>query len=498
MNVIGELLRDRSRLNPDLEAVVEGTKRLSFKEYNETVNQLAHYLLERKVEKGDRVALLCKNSAAFLLVYMAAAKVGAITVPVNWRLKPDEIQWILHDSGAKVLFYDDSLESGLPSLDRLEAITTDIRVFEEKFPDALTMGLSTEEPEVLVEETDPALIIYTSGTTGRPKGVVCTHANVFAAAMSNSYTLDQRFKDRFLFVTPLFHISGMVLSINALMEGITVVLRPTFHPVDLWETIESERITGMMSVPSMLPFMLEMIKNSDKDVSSLRSIVCGGSRVPEDLIQEFYELGFPIIQVYGATEFTGAITYWMPDMGPMDRCDSVGKGLYLTDIRILDPITHEPMLPGEVGEIVCRGKQVFLGYWNNKEETENVLKNGWYHTRDVGKLDADGFLYVIDRLRDMIICSGEKVFPAEVESVVVQLDGVSEVAVIGVEDPVWGEIPRAYVVKEKESHLTEEMVISHARNFLADYKLQQVEFVEELPKNSMGKVLKYVLREYAN
>jgi acyl-CoA synthetase (AMP-forming)/AMP-acid ligase II len=265
----------------------------------------------------------------------------------------------------------------------------------------------------------------------------------------------------------------------------------------LWELIDEEKINNMMSVPAMLPFMLEMLKTIDKDLFSLRGIVCGGSRVPERFIREFDDLGFSIIQVYGATEYTGAITYFLPEMD-LNRCHSAGKGLYLTQIKILDPLTGQECPTGEIGEIVVRGDSVFAGYWNNQEETDKVLKNGWYYTKDVGKLDEDGYLYVIDRLRDMVICGGEKVFPAQVEDVIQQLDGVAEVAVVGVKDPVWGELPRAYVVKADGATLTEDDVMAHARRHLADYKLIDVEFINELPKNSMGKVLKYVLRAHAN
>ena len=220
-------------------------------------------------------------------------------------------------------------------------------------------------------------------------------------------TLDLRKADRFLFVTPLFHISGMMFIINALIRGMALVIASNFTPSKLWNLIDEEKITGMMSVPSMLPFMLEMLKTIDKDIFSLRGIVCGGSLVPENYIKAFHDLGFSVIQVYGATEFTGAVTYFLPEMD-INRCYSVGKGLYLTEIKIIDPLTGVECAPGEIGEILVRGDQVFAGYWNNPEETAKVLKNGWYHTQDLGRVDEEGYLYVIDRLRDMIVCGGKK------------------------------------------------------------------------------------------
>ncbi|QKG85303.1 long-chain fatty acid--CoA ligase [Kroppenstedtia pulmonis] len=502
MVTIGNLIKSRASLTPDLEAVVCENRRIGYRDYNIMINQLADYLLERNIQKGDRIALLCHNHSSFPLIYLAAAKIGAITVPLNWRAKPDEIRWMLEDCEPKILFYDDLFRPFLSSLEDLSFLETTIPVGDSeetnRFFENLFLHRRDQEPDRTVRSHDPALIIYTSGTTGKPKGVVCTHQNVYTAGLGNVNTLDLWMGDRFLFVTPLFHISGMMFIINAIIRGFTLVLNPRFDPVHIWDLIEQEKITGMMSVPSMLSFMLETVKTRNQVASSLRSILSGGSLVPEKLIRDFYELGYPVSQVYGATEYTGAITYWMPHMD-IQRCDSVGKGLYLTEIKVIDPISGNGLPPGEIGEILCRGPQIFAGYWNRKEESDQVLKNGWYHTRDVGKLDSDGYLYVIDRLRDMIIVSGEKVFPAQVEAIINQLEEVEEVAVVGVQHDVWGELSKAYVVKkDTASSLSESEIIQHTRRQLADYNLHEVEFVKELPKNGMGKVLKYLLREYAN
>ncbi|GAA5346946.1 class I adenylate-forming enzyme family protein [Planifilum fimeticola] len=498
--VIGDLLRHRTRLSPDLEAVVTPTRRLTYREYNEIVNRLAHFLLQNNVQKGDRVAILSKNLHPFPVIYLAAAKIGAITVPINWRQKTDEIKYILENCTPKVLFYDGDFKQVTPLLGSLPFIQQEIRIANGEDTtgfEHLIQGYPADEPEADVEENDPALIIYTSGTTGRPKGVVCTHANVFHAVIGNLTTLDLRYRDRFLFVTPLFHISGTTFIIGALLRGITLVLNTQFHPVQIWDLIESEKITGMFSVPSMLSYMYEMVKTQDIMAPTLRMIICGGSRVPEHLISGMHEWGYQVIQVYGATEYSGSITYWMPEMG-MDKCSSVGKSQYLTEMKIVDPVTGEALPPGEIGEVVCRGPLVFAGYWNNPEATEEVIRNGWYHTRDAGYMDEDGFLYVVDRLRDMIITSGEKVFPAQVESVIGQLEEVAEAAVVGVKHPVWGELARAYVVLKEGAQISEEEIIAHVRKHMADYSLHEVEFVKELPKNSMGKVMKYVLRQHAN
>jgi len=498
--VIGDLLRHRARLSPDLEAVVSPNKRLTYREYNETVNRLSHFLLQNNVQKGDRIALLSKNLYTYPVIYLAAAKIGAVTVPINWLQKTDEIRYILENSTPKMLFYDGDFKQVTPLLGQLSFIQQEVRIANGEDTTSfeyLIQGYPSDEPEVDVEENDPALIIYTSGTTGRPKGVVCTHANVFNAVIGNMTTLDLRHRDRFLFVTPLCHISGMTFITGAPVRGITLVLSTQFNPLQIWELIEAEKITGMFSVPSMLSYMYEMVKAQDVTAPTLRMILCGGSRVPEHLISGMHDWGFQVIQVYGATEYSGSITYWMPEMG-LDKCASVGKPLYLTEMKIVDPVTGEALPPGEIGEVICRGPLTFAGYWNNPEATEEVIRNGWYYTRDVGYMDEDGFLYIVDRLRDMIITSGEKVFPAQVEAVIEQLEEVAESAVVGVKDPVWGELARAYVVLKEGAQIAEEEIIAHVRKHMADYSLHEVEFVKELPKNSIGKVMKYVLRQHAN
>lgn len=497
---IGQLLKSRAELSPDLEAIVWEQERITFRQYNQKVNQLAHYLLAHHIKPGDRVALISKNTYAFPIIYLAAMKIGAIIVPINTRLKLNETSWIVEDSKPTALFYDVEYSELVNMISddfglRLSVLVENHGMINPRFTQILESG-SVDEPNVMIQDQDLATMIYTSGTTGNPKGVLSTHANVYAAALTNINTLDLRYADRFLFVTPLFHVSGMMFIINSLVRGMTLVLAP-FSPTHLWELVEQERITGMMSVPSMLGFMLQTCKTTEYMLLSLRGIVCGGSSVPEEMVREFKEYGFSIVQVYGATEFTGAAAYFLADMD-LSKSKSVGKVLYLNEVKIVDPLTDEKLPHGEFGEVVIRGDQVFTGYWNNPEETEEVLQNGWYHTKDVGYLDSEGYLYIVDRLRDMIICSGEKIFPAQVESVIAEIEGVQEVAVVGIKDPIWGELPRAYVVKNPDTELSEQFILSYVRNKLADFKLQDVVFIDELPKNSMGKILKYVLRGQGN
>jgi acyl-CoA synthetase (AMP-forming)/AMP-acid ligase II len=500
VSVIGELLRHRARLSPDVEAVVTPTKRLTYREYNRIVNRLAHYLLQLQVQKGDRIALICKNSHHFPIIYMAAAKIGAVTVPINWRLKTEGIRYILEDCTPKILFYDGEFDQVTPLLGMLPFIQQEIRVSigeDNSLLEKLVEGYPNEEPQVNVIGEDPALIIYTSGTTGRSKGVVCTHNNMYAGSIANTATLEWRYRDRFLVVTPLFHISGMVIPICALFRGFTLVVNDQFHPMQIWDLLNAEKINILFSVPGMLNYMYESLKHRYVDVPSLRMIVCGGAKVPADLIRGMYNFGYQVVQVYGATEYAGAATFWMPEYG-LDTCESAGKAVYLTEMKIVDPVTGEVLPPGKIGEVACRGPLMFAGYWNLEKETQEVIRDGWYHTRDVGYMDENGLLYVIDRLRDMIITNGENVFPAQVESVINRLEEVTESAVVGVAHPVWGELARAYVVLKEGSSITEREIITFVRQYLPDHNLHDVVFVDQLPKNSMGKVMKYVLRQQAN
>jgi acyl-CoA synthetase (AMP-forming)/AMP-acid ligase II len=499
MSVIGELLRHRARLSPDVEAVVTATKRLTYREYNRIVNKLAHYLLQLQVQKGDRIALICKNSHHFPIIYMAAAKIGAVTVPINLRLKTDGIRYILEDCTPKILFYDGEFDQVTPLLGTFPFIQQEIRldIEDASFLEELVEGYPEEEPQVDVMGEDPALIIYTSGTTGRSKGVVCTHNNMYTGCIANTATLDWRYRDRFLVVTPLFHISGMVISVCALFRGFTLVLNDQFHPMQIWDLLNDEKINMMFSVPGMLNYMYESLKHRYVDVPSLRMIICGGAKVPADLIRGMYDFGYQVVQVYGATEYAGAATFWLPEYG-LETCESAGKAVYLTEMKIVHPVTGEALPPGEKGEVVCKGPLMFAGYWNQEKATQEVIRNGWYHTRDVGWMDESGLLYVIDRLRDMIIYNGENVFPAQVESVINRLEEVAESAVVGVAHPVWGELARAYVVLKEGRSITEKEILTFVHRYLPDHNLHEVVFVDQLPKNSMGKVMKYVLRQQAN
>lgn len=487
---IGELLSHRAFIMPDVEGYI-GRKRYTFKEMNERANKFAHYLKEKNLKKGDRVALLAKNNEDFITVFFAAVKLGIITVPINWRLKPNEITYILSNSQPSLLIYDDVFEKVIEQVKEDFPIDT-LQSGNDNF-DNVFNSFSTEEPTLEAEGDDTALIMYTSGTTGKPKGAMITHTNLLAASIGMSHVIDWWAGDRFLSVAPFFHIGGFAPIITNVHNGSTAVLMPDFDPVAVWQTIEKERITTMMTIPAMLQFMFKVFDKVKPDYSSLRNVTCGASPVPPTLIEAYDALNIPVQQVYGITEYSGAVSFWKKTMDET-KIKSMGKTVFHGKVEIVNPETGEKLGANQVGEIVCHGPQVFKGYWRNKKETEKVLSNRIYRTGDLGMVDKDGFLYVVDRLKDMIISGGENIYSTELENVIRTLPGVADVAVVGKPDKKWGEIPKAYVVLHEDGSITEEEVIQVTRNNLASYKVvKEVEFIKELPRNATGKVLKHKL-----
>ena len=373
-------------------------------------------------------------------------------------------------------------------------ITTGKHGTVQNFDNILENG-STDEPITVSSNNDSILMMYTSGTTGKPKGAIFSHLNLLAASIGLTHTIDWWEQDRFLSVAPFFHIGGFAPLITNVHTGATTILMEDFDPIAVWKTIEVEQITTMMTVPAMLSFMLKVFNNVNPTYSSLRNITCGASAVPSQLIATFKQLGISVQQVYGITEYCGAVSFWKESMNS-EKYDSMGKSVMHGALKIVNPETGEELPNGVNGEIICSGPQVFKGYLKNEEAYSKVVVNGWYHTGDIGRIDEEGFLYVIDRLKDMIISGGENIYSAEIEAQLITHPAIVEAAVIGVPNQKWGEIPRAYVVVSQGAYLSEEDVISFCKEHLAAYKaVKEVIFIEQLPRNAVGKVLKNTLKD---
>ncbi len=495
---IGDMMRNRAYLSPDLECFVGENYRFTFGEANLQVNYLAHYMKSLPIYPGDRVAILCKNNYQFLIVMFAAAKIGAITVPLNWRLHPAELAYILNDCGAALLLFDDTFSETVDQLRSKAKLRFLIRSGGQgqdiEFEQALN-DQPDDEPELISGGEDIAVIMYTSGTTGKPKGAMLSHLSLFFVTAGHCHTINWKYKDRFLSVAPLFHIGGLAPMFTNIHCGTTCVFMPDFDPVKAWQTIVSEKITHMMTVPVMLMAMLRVPEIEKMDLSALEHIVCGGSIVPEIIFTEYKKYNIEVENVLGVTEYAGALTFWTHDMG-WDKRSSVGKAVFHGNVKIVDSENRQELPPGEIGEIAVAGPQLFKGYWNNPNATQKVLADGWYYTGDLGYKDEDGCIYVVDRLKDMIISGSENVYPAEIEAVISRCPGVAEVGVVGKQDDKWGEIPVAFVVKLPGAEITEEDIFQACRDNLARYKwVKEVIFTGPLPRNGVGKLMKGPLRD---
>ncbi len=504
-NNIGAFLSKRAHLSPDADAYVDGASaaRLSFRSLNARCNRLANALNGAGVKKAERIGLLMMNSAEFMEAYFALAKVGAVVVPLNWRLVPDELEFILKDSGTTRLIYG---EEFLDTVEELHASgsKTDITQWlqvEDREPIAhfaksyqrFRDAAQDNEPTLSACDDDHLYIMYTSGTTGLPKGVVHTHSTAMWGVLTIAATTYYQEHERYLACLPMFHVGALTpLTVNVYRGAASIIMR-TFDPVRAWELIESERITCGLAVPAMLNFMLQVGDLSRFDHSTLRWCWCGAAPVPEPLIEAYAKLGIEVHQIYGLTESCGPACLIDADHA-LKKIGSTGKAFFHTDIRVVNEAGSD-CAAGEAGEVFVRGPHIMLGYWNRPEATAETIVDGWLRTGDVAVMDDDGYIYIQDRIKDMIISGGENVYPAEIENILMAHDGIAEAAVIGQPSAKWGESPFAIVVR-KDDALREKDVIEFCRGRLAGFKQPRgVVFVTEIPRNPSGKILKRILRD---
>ena len=504
---LGELFRRRAYISPDVEAIVDlaAGQRFSYAELNQRINALAHSLAARGVKRGDHVAMLLFNAIEFVDTFYAAAKLGAVAVPLNWRLVADELAFILKDCGATSLIYGVEFIDAVADLHDRGGAATDITNWIEVGPadkrqvwadpyDSLISEGDTAEPDCPSDNDDLMFIMYTSGTTGLPKGVMHTHNTIFGAQNNVLTTMDLGPRDRYLIVLPLFHVGALTPIISAMHCGTSVVLMRQFDPVAMWDVIEKERIATTLAVPAMLNFMLTVPDFDKRDLSALRNILSGASPVPATLIEKYKAYGIEIEQVYGMTE-TGGPGCYIGGKDAIERAGSTGRGYMMTDVRVVDDDLND-VPPGEPGQILLRGDHNMIGYWNRPDATAETLRDGWLLTGDVAIMDVDGFVTIHDRIKDMVISGGTNIYPREVEEILLRHELVAEVSVIGRPDPEWGEVLIAYVVParagEEEPGVLDAFCLEHMARFK---RPKAYKFVAELPKNNYGKVLKTTLRE---
>ncbi|HDM37808.1 MAG TPA: long-chain fatty acid--CoA ligase [Candidatus Omnitrophica bacterium] len=498
---LGEIVNISAEKYPDKEAVFFEQESLTYQRLGESINKLANSLIRLGVKKGMRVGLLLPNSISFVVAYLGIVKCGAIVVPLNTLFKAEELKYILEDSGASFLITSSYF---LPVIEKIvfkiNSLNNIVMIGEVKegfisFAELLNKGEDISPSVVINDTEDIAAILYTSGTTGKPKGAMLTHSNLLSNVSSIYEALKCNDKDRFLCVLPLFHsFAATVCMLESLYAGGSMVIMSRFNPEEVLRTIANKKVTIFAGVPSMYAVWASMPKLS-LDFSSWRLCISGGAALPQEVMRRFEEK-YPVL-IYegdGPTECSPATSF-----NPIDgkrKPGSIGLPIPKVQMKIVDDNDND-LGPHQTGEIVVKGPNVMKGYWNLPEETHQALKGGWFHTGDIGEVDEEGYFYITDRKKDMIIVGGMNVYPREVEEVLYRHPKVKEAAVIGIKDELRGEIPKAFVVlKDSEEKITEREIINFCRERLAKFKVPRVvEFKESLPKTATGKILKRALRE---
>ena len=505
-----ELLEERAGSAPDKAFLFsEADERVwSYAEFVNDVNRTANMIRSRGIGKSDVVSLLLPNSAEYVIAYFACWKIGALAGPVNLLLKPEEVEWIVANSEAKLMLVGSEFLASIPIHIRGDGSKGDrnrFLIFDNV--SAATEGFSSDIDRTDLVPDDEAIIIYTSGTTGKPKGCLLTHGNLIANARQIAEWMGFGPEDRLLSVMPMFHMNAVsVTTMSALYAGGSTVISPRFSASRLWEIIEKYQITSFGSVATILSMLLERKDVNRTPVGSRRSLrfaMCGSAPVPAEVLKRFEEtFGVLVVEGYGLSESTCRSTF----NPPTERRRPGSCGLPIgNEMRIVDENDNE-VPDGELGEIVLRGPNIFKGYFKNPDATARAFAGGWFHTGDIGYRDPDGFFYIADRKSDMIIRGGENIYPREIDDLLYTHPAIAHAAVIGIPDELYGEEVAAFIVLKDgyiqaetrpvgsvpvETQVSAEEIINFCKLHLADFKCPKtVHFVDDIPKGPTGKLLK--------
>lgn len=506
---IGRITTKRAILSPNKTAFFFEDSPVTYRELNENVNRIAHCIKDMGVKKGDRVSVMLFNCPELLEVYFAAAKLGAIFVPLNFRMVGPEIEYQINDGGARVFVFHDAFAK------TIDSIRSNIKVEKDKFifvksmtPDApgcpewavdyhevvKDYPTSEPEPDKPVDWNDPLAIIYTSGVTGKPKGALVSHLQTYFKNIQIMMYLDMRSEDIYLAQLPLFHSGGLFVAITPVFwRGATIILRQGFDAEKFAEDIGRYKATIVFALTTMWRFVLETKVLDRIDTSSVRAVFGGGERTPYRLLDELASKGLYMQMTFGQTENSAMMM--LPREDFERKKGSIGLPGFCAEVWIADDNWVE-LPPGKVGRIVCRGPAMMMGYWNKPEETAKSIVNGVLDTGDLGYRDEEGYFYIVDRAKDMYRSGGENVYPAEAERVLLEHPKIMNASIIGVPDEKWGETGKAFIVLKDGESITLEEINYYLEGKVARYKFPKyIEFLEELPLTSSGKVKKYELKE---
>ncbi|MFZ3156493.1 MAG: AMP-binding protein [Smithella sp.] len=510
---IGCIPYKRALTSPDKVAIIFEDIPVTYRNLNEGINKAAHMLEKKGIKKGDRVGLIMLNCIEFLEIYFACAKLGAILVPLNWRLVGPELEYQLNDCGVRLLVFHDTF------LGSIDLIRNKLKVEQGKFiflpsgnnllpgfqppkcPEwaddyhKIVDGQPVSEPcvENPVDLDDPLAIIYTSGVTGKPKGAVVSHLQTYFKNFQVGVYTDAHPEDVIIAQMPLFHSGGLfIVATPALCGGLTMIMRRGFDPNEFAEDIQRYRGTIVFALTTMWRLILETGKLDQIDVSSVRRVVGGGERTPPSLFEELAKRNLHLQQGFGQTENSAMML--LPKEDIQRKIGSIGKPGFFTDIWISDG-NGKRLPPGEFGEICAKGPTVMSGYWGKPEETASTIVKGVLHTGDLGYVDEEGYFYIVDRAKDMYRSGGENVYPAEVEKALMTHPLISMAAIIGVPDNKWGETGKAFIVTTHNETITEREIIEFLKDKVAKYKYPtKFKFMKELPLTGTMKVKKSELK----
>jgi fatty-acyl-CoA synthase len=509
-----DFLDYRAREHAAAEFAVQGDRRMTYREALEQTNRLANALVAAGLPPGERIAVLSKNSIEYAIIYYACSKAGVVPVPLNYRLAANEWSYIINDSAATLVIAADEY---VGAVDGIRAELKNVKRFvgvNIKGMDGIegwhdyadwVSGQPAIPPDraVAVSEEDDVYQMYTSGTTGHPKGAILTHAAVAAQLQQVTMLLKGEPGERTLIVVPMYHAAGAVSTFVTVYWGACLLVQADFIPNEVVRALDEEHVTASTLVPAMIQALLVLVPDvAKREYKDLRQVTYGASPIAEETLRRAMQtFKCDFAQGYGMTETTAVVSYLFPDDHRLAVAEqpglllSAGRPVVGTDIRVVDD-DDQPVPNGTIGEIIARGPQLMRGYWNLADESAEALRGGWMHTGDAGILDDDGYLFIQDRVKDMIVSGGENVYPRTVEDVLFQHPAVADVAVIGVPDDQWGETVKAVVVLKEGATATDEELMEHCRGKLGGFERpRSIDFVSELPRNPSGKVIKRELRE---